>query len=207
MSTLCKLGNFSCFCCHLLILFILVLFDLILYVPSTIFQLYRDESSWVEPVLSYTRIKVSCSRTQLSDAGEAWTPSPSVSSRQALYHWATALPVYFGLNLFYLYKYTKQHILNKITIQPLYKWDSEESQMTIWMCIPRYCLFWCFTYQLTILSHARKISPHLKERNDNSAYATWFCMLFKLTLILPIEFCPENIVCFLRLLHIYSNAL
>ena len=29
-----------------------VLFNLILYVPSTIFQLYRDWSSWVEPVLS-----------------------------------------------------------------------------------------------------------------------------------------------------------
>ena len=28
------------------------LFDLVLYVPSTIFQLTRDESSWVEPVLS-----------------------------------------------------------------------------------------------------------------------------------------------------------
>ena len=28
------------------------LFDLILYVPSAIFQLYRDGSSWVEPVLS-----------------------------------------------------------------------------------------------------------------------------------------------------------
>ena len=28
------------------------LFDFILYVPSTIFQLYRDGSSWVEPVLS-----------------------------------------------------------------------------------------------------------------------------------------------------------
>ena len=28
------------------------LFDLILYVSSTIFQLYRDGSSWVEPVLS-----------------------------------------------------------------------------------------------------------------------------------------------------------
>ena len=28
------------------------LFDLILNVPSTIFQLYRDGSSWVEPVLS-----------------------------------------------------------------------------------------------------------------------------------------------------------
>ena len=28
------------------------LFDLILYVPSTIFQLYRDGSSWVEPVPS-----------------------------------------------------------------------------------------------------------------------------------------------------------
>ena len=29
------------------------LFDLILYVPSTIFQLNRDGSSWVEPVLSW----------------------------------------------------------------------------------------------------------------------------------------------------------
>ena len=28
------------------------LFHLILYVPSTIFQLNRDRSSWVEPVLS-----------------------------------------------------------------------------------------------------------------------------------------------------------
>ena len=31
---------------------IVCLFDLILYVPSTIFQLNRDGSSWVEPVLS-----------------------------------------------------------------------------------------------------------------------------------------------------------
>ena len=30
----------------------LFLFDLILYVPSTIFQLYRDGSSSVEPLLS-----------------------------------------------------------------------------------------------------------------------------------------------------------
>ena len=30
----------------------LCLFDLILYVPSTIFKLNRDGSSWVEPVLS-----------------------------------------------------------------------------------------------------------------------------------------------------------
>ena len=28
------------------------LFDLILYIPSTIFQLNKDRSSWVEPVLS-----------------------------------------------------------------------------------------------------------------------------------------------------------
>ena len=34
------------------------LFDLILYVPSTIFQLNRDESSWVEPVLSYLVIDI-----------------------------------------------------------------------------------------------------------------------------------------------------
>ena len=32
--------------------FCFCLFDLILYIPSTIFQLNRDESSWVEPVLS-----------------------------------------------------------------------------------------------------------------------------------------------------------
>ena len=31
---------------------LIVLFDLILYVPSKIFQLNRDDSSWVEPVLS-----------------------------------------------------------------------------------------------------------------------------------------------------------
>ena len=31
---------------------VVCLFDLILYVPSTIFQLKRDGSSWVEPVLS-----------------------------------------------------------------------------------------------------------------------------------------------------------
>ena len=33
----------------------LILFDLILYVPSTIFQLNRDGSSWVEPVLSWDK--------------------------------------------------------------------------------------------------------------------------------------------------------
>ena len=31
------------------------LFDLILYVPSTIFQLNKDGTSWVEPVLSYDK--------------------------------------------------------------------------------------------------------------------------------------------------------
>ena len=35
--------------------FLLCLFGLILYVPSTIFQLIRDGSSWVEPVLSYDK--------------------------------------------------------------------------------------------------------------------------------------------------------
>ena len=48
----------------------------------------RDGSSWVELVLS----KVTVSRTQHSDAGEARSQGPSVSS-QALYHWATALPI------------------------------------------------------------------------------------------------------------------
>ena len=35
-----------------LVAFVCFLLDLILYVPSTIFQLNRDGSSWVEPVLS-----------------------------------------------------------------------------------------------------------------------------------------------------------
>ena len=41
-------GNVLAF--HRLLFF--CLFDLILYVPSTIFQLNWDGSSWVEPVLS-----------------------------------------------------------------------------------------------------------------------------------------------------------
>ena len=43
-------GEYTQFSCHLIIQ--LCLFDLILYIPSTIFQLNRDGSSWVEPVLS-----------------------------------------------------------------------------------------------------------------------------------------------------------
>ena len=31
------------------------LFDLILYLPSTIIQLNRDRSSWIEPVLGYEK--------------------------------------------------------------------------------------------------------------------------------------------------------
>ena len=40
------------FCLKLAYSHLFVCFDLILYVPSTIFQLNRDGSSWVEPVLS-----------------------------------------------------------------------------------------------------------------------------------------------------------
>ena len=43
------------------------------------------------------RVKVSCSRTQCSDAGEVWIRDPSVTS-EALYHWATALPNSCALN-------------------------------------------------------------------------------------------------------------
>ena len=41
--------------CMMGILLKLCLFDLTLYVPSTIFQLNRDRSSWVEPVLSWDK--------------------------------------------------------------------------------------------------------------------------------------------------------
>ena len=43
---------FSSWCRGLICLFLFVLFDLILNVPSIIFQLNRDGSSWVGPVLS-----------------------------------------------------------------------------------------------------------------------------------------------------------
>ena len=48
LRTYADIGMFRRSCCGLSF----VLFDLILYVPSTIFQLYKDGSSWVEPVLS-----------------------------------------------------------------------------------------------------------------------------------------------------------
>ena len=54
----CNLLNHELFidltCCYWLVFVCLFvcLFDWILYVPSTIFQLNRDGSSWVEPVLS-----------------------------------------------------------------------------------------------------------------------------------------------------------
>ena len=50
VSMISVLGKIKEMCLVLYLSF--VLFDLILYVPSTIFQLYRDGSSWVEPVLS-----------------------------------------------------------------------------------------------------------------------------------------------------------
>ena len=37
------------------LLLVCFLFDLILYIPSTIFQLNRDGSSWVDLVLSYDK--------------------------------------------------------------------------------------------------------------------------------------------------------
>ena len=42
----------SDFVIRVLVSVVSCLFDLILYVPSTIYQLNRDGSSWVEPVLS-----------------------------------------------------------------------------------------------------------------------------------------------------------
>ena len=66
----------------MLCIFVFVWFD---YVPSTIFQLYRDGSSWFEPEMCLAQ------GPQRSDAGDARTRGPSVSS-QAHHHWATALP-------------------------------------------------------------------------------------------------------------------
>ena len=50
-----KLASCVISICLLVSVCLFCLFDLILYVPSTIFQLNRDGSSWVEPELSYDK--------------------------------------------------------------------------------------------------------------------------------------------------------
>ena len=72
-----------------------ILFDLILYITSTIFQLCRDSSCWVEPLLSLDLCVLLKDTTQWR--GWCSNPRPSVTS-QALYHWATALPMKYLVN-------------------------------------------------------------------------------------------------------------
>ena len=89
-----------------------------LYVLLTIFQLYRDGSSWVELVLSWELINVSWPRTQRSEAGEARTRGPSVSS-QALYHWAIALPKQPSHSV-YSYQRTVYSVLILHLLKPIF---------------------------------------------------------------------------------------
>ena len=78
-------------------------FDLVLYVPSLLFQLCRDGSFWVEPV--------SCSMTQRSDTGEARTRGPLV--------WSQALPLSHSAHTVPgLSKLT--YVEDKIIISPLF---------------------------------------------------------------------------------------
>ena len=49
---MCTISVLNCLFPQRISLSFVCLFDLIRYVPSTIFQLYRDGSTWVEPVLS-----------------------------------------------------------------------------------------------------------------------------------------------------------
>ena len=65
---------------------LIVLFDLILYVPSTIFQLNRDGSSWVKPVLS----KDKCVLLKGHNAVKPVRLEPAAPS-QAPYHCASLM--------------------------------------------------------------------------------------------------------------------
>ena len=107
------------------------LFHLILYFPSTIFQLQRDGSSWAEPVLSQDYC--SCSRTHCSDVGEALTCGPLVSS-QALYHCTPNYDRLFGPNckiIFFICKWLltpklsclSQHAEKKMAVKTHCRWD------------------------------------------------------------------------------------
>ena len=61
-----------------------VLSDLILYVPSTIFQLNRDGSSWVEPVLSLDKCVLLKDHNAVTPV--RLEPAASRVSSQALFH-------------------------------------------------------------------------------------------------------------------------
>ena len=65
------------------------LFDLILYVPSTIFQLNRDGSSWVKPVLSYDK----CALLKAHNAVTPVRLEPA-ASRSRVKHSTTEPPRY-----------------------------------------------------------------------------------------------------------------
>ena len=81
---------------------------------STIIQLCRNGSSWVEPVLS--KDNVSCSRTQHS--WRQWGSNPRPLSLESSYHWATVLPHWMSLNA-----------INSIVLMT----SIEESQLHHWM--------------------------------------------------------------------------
>ena len=64
------------------------LVDFILYIPSTIFQLNRDRSSWVEPVLSWDK----CVLLKDQNAVTPMRLEPA-ASRSRVKHSTTALPL------------------------------------------------------------------------------------------------------------------
>ena len=86
---------------------------------------------------------MSCSRTQCSDAGEAWTSGPSDLS-QALYHWATVLPM-VGKGLKDLGHFTffiggdiwnvgQQRSALQMLVQSFASPDWDPNCLTLWLC-------------------------------------------------------------------------
>ena len=84
----------------------------------------------------WARINGSCSRTQHSGAGEAWTRNPSVLS-QAFYHWATVL--HYSLWLSTLN--TKEHRVNVLKFWTLFSFFSQTRQIRQ-IYIPRRRVIW-----------------------------------------------------------------
>ena len=83
---------------------------------STIFQLCRDGSSWIEQLLSDD--KCFLLKDTMQCAGKAQTRNPSVSS-QALYHWVTAI-------------HTDKTALEKQTRNINNKKDPQKSTALVW---------------------------------------------------------------------------
>ena len=105
---------------------VVCLFDLILYVPSTIFQLNRDGSSWVEPVLSQEKCVL------LKDHNVVTLVRPEPATPRSRVKHSTTEPLRSQ------YKSWPRFLFDKCWP----RWATSMRQL-IWVCTVQTNLYWC----------------------------------------------------------------